>query len=67
MPSEQDRIADGINKPLMTVAIILIVVGFLLSITIALLPLGLVIMAAGGIWATALYFTSKTNAKLTHQ
>ncbi|MDB5326162.1 MAG: hypothetical protein JWM57_1731 [Phycisphaerales bacterium] len=66
MASEQDRIADGINKPLMAMAILLMAIGFLLSLTIALLPVGLILLGAGGIWVAVLYFTARTNARLTH-
>lgn len=63
MPSEQDKIADGINKPLLAVAVALVVIGFILSITIALLPLGMVVMAAGVIWAVVLLVSAKAQAK----
>jgi hypothetical protein len=54
------------NKPLMGMAIALIVVGFFLCLTIALMPLGLVLMGAGGAWAAVLYYTSRHNARLAH-
>ena len=63
MPSEQDLVTDGINKPMLAVAGLLVVVGFILSITIALMPLGLVVMAVGAIWALALFLMAKAQAK----
>jgi Zn-dependent membrane protease YugP len=67
VPSEQDRIADGINKPLLAAAIVTIVIGFILTISIALIWLGLPIMGIGAIWAAVLYFSASSRAKHAQQ
>ena len=64
MASEQDKVADGINKPMLGVSLVVIVVGFILTITIALMPLGLVIMAIGIIWLIALLVSAKVRANV---
>ena len=66
MPSEQDRIADNISIVQLILAGILLVVGFFLSILIATAPIGLPMMAAGGIWAAVLYGSASYRAKHQH-
>lgn len=64
MPSEADLIADSINKPLMFVAAGVVALGFAMCLTFALLPLGLIVMAAGVIWAFLLYIVAVFKTRI---
>lgn len=53
VPEEDDGYYNyrGINQPAMLCAIAVIFIGLLVFLTAAFLPLGLLIMVIGGVWA----------------
>ena len=63
MPSEQDKVADRLNLPLLGVAGVITVLGFVLTILIATMWIGLPLMAVGIVWAIVLFFSAKVRSR----
>ena len=57
----------GINQPAMLCAIGVIMLGLLVFMTAALLPLGLLIMIVGGVWALVILALGRRTPEGNHR